>query len=459
MVSECNIDNTIIYNLATVCTTVIIITVHPQSVTKPLNLSVLDLDVLDIDGLKVHLLSKDTTLLSGSVTTDKSSLTVEVLGNLLKRSVLGLDVEEPDNDKLNGQPAAVDDVVLPSNGVEGDWVDVLVEEERNVDHQEHESHTLGTEVVWENLASVTDEETRPGHVVEGVVDEDHDNDTSGGTLGALLGKDGGADGPDDEACEHTAGGDQEKSAATDLVNEEALTDGDDGVTDLEDTVDDELSVGVGNTDLVEDDVDVVGNETVTRPLGEETSGQENDQTVTVTLGADELLPAVTLELGLHLESVLDLLKLENNDLVVEVTVGVDVRENLVGTLLVTLADVPSWRLWNEPDEAELEEGWESLNDGWDSPGPVVVDLVGTESQPGGDDGTDVPGGVVNGGEGGTVLRVGELSDKEWGSTVGDGDTETDEETSGDEHLEVDGDGLENDTDKPVGLLGLCWYEQ
>jgi len=48
-----------------------------------------------------------------------------------------------------------------------------------------------------------------------------------------------------------------------------------------------------------------------------------------------------------------------------------------------------------------------------------------------------------------VLRVGELSDEKWRSTVGDGDSETEEETSGNEHSEVDRDGLENDTDKPV----------
>jgi len=304
---------------------------------------VLDVNLLGVNSLEVHLLSEDTTLLGSSVTTDKSGLTVEVLGNLLKGSVLGLDVIEPDNGKLNSEPDAVDDVILPGNAVEGDWVDVLVEEESNVDHQEHESHTLGTNVVWKNLAGVTDEKTRPGHVVESVVDEDHGNDTLGGTtVVVVVGEDGRADGPDDKTSEHTTGRDQKKSAATDLVNEEALTNGDDGVTDLEDTVDDELSVGVGDTDLVEDNVDVVRDETVTRPLGEETSSQENDQTVAVTWGADKLLPAVTLELLLHLEGVLDLLKFEKNDLIVEVTVGVDVGKNLVSTLLVALADVPSW---------------------------------------------------------------------------------------------------------------------
>lgn len=55
-------------------------------------------------------------------------LAVKVLDDLLKRRVARLDVEEPDGNKLDTEPAAVEDVVFPTEGVKGDRVDVLVEE-------------------------------------------------------------------------------------------------------------------------------------------------------------------------------------------------------------------------------------------------------------------------------------------------------------------------------------------
>ena len=53
-------------------------------------------------------------------------LAVEVLSDLLKRSVAGFDVEEVHNDELDQDPDVVHDVVLPSDVLEGDGVDVLV---------------------------------------------------------------------------------------------------------------------------------------------------------------------------------------------------------------------------------------------------------------------------------------------------------------------------------------------
>lgn len=38
-----------------------------------------------------------------------------------------------------------------------DRVDVLIEEQRDVDHQEHDGQTLGTNAVWQDLCSVADE--------------------------------------------------------------------------------------------------------------------------------------------------------------------------------------------------------------------------------------------------------------------------------------------------------------
>ena len=75
-------------------------------------------------------------LLSGGATTDDGLVAVEVFGDFLERGVAGLDVEEVDDGELDAEPDAVEDVVFPGEVVEGDRVDVLVEEdwraERNV---------------------------------------------------------------------------------------------------------------------------------------------------------------------------------------------------------------------------------------------------------------------------------------------------------------------------------------
>ena len=44
-----------------------------------------------------------------------------------------------------------------------------------------------------------------------------------------------------------------------------------------------------------------------------------------------------------------------------------------------------------------------------------------------------------------MLWVHQLSEKKWRSTMSNSDTETDEEAGGDEHAEVDTDGLEDDS--------------
>jgi hypothetical protein len=61
--------------------------------------------------------------------TDDGFVAVEVLGDLLEGSVAGLDVEEVDSGQLDGEPYAVEDVVFPSEVVECDGIDVLVEED------------------------------------------------------------------------------------------------------------------------------------------------------------------------------------------------------------------------------------------------------------------------------------------------------------------------------------------
>lgn len=74
---------------------------------------------------------------------------------------------------------------------------------------------------------------------------------------------------------------------------------------------------------------------------------------------------------------------------------------------------------------------------------LLVDLVGTICRPCRNDSTNVPGSVVDCREDSTVLWVGKLGDEQWTGTLCDRCTESDEKSSGDEHVEVDRDALEH----------------
>lgn len=50
-----------------------------------------------------------------------------------------------------------------------------------------------------------------------------------------------------------------------------------------------------------------------------------------------------------------------------------------------MVNEPSWRLGNEEDEYELDEGGNTLENGRDSPAPCVGNAEGTVCSPGSDD--------------------------------------------------------------------------
>jgi hypothetical protein len=153
----------------------------------------------------VNLLLKYASFSSSICTTNKSGITIEMPSDFLERGVLSLDVEEPYKNEFEAEPCTVYDVVLPSNVVQGDGVDVGVEKESEIDHGEHIAHTLGTNAIGENLDSVSDQETRPSDVVEGVIQEDHGDDSTsvGLDLGGIITF--GANGPNNEADHHASG--------------------------------------------------------------------------------------------------------------------------------------------------------------------------------------------------------------------------------------------------------------
>lgn len=175
--------------------TTIALTLQPlrwvQSI-KQVVLRLLDrLEVLPIDLFLVVWQGEILDLVVGgspSLQLHNMIVSVENGSNLLEgeRSVgsLGLLDGEPEVYKLETEPDGVDNVEFPSDGVEGDGVDVLVEDQRGVDTHLHHHQSLGSDSEGENLDRVGDQERGHGDIVESVVDEDGTED---GLTGGIVG--------------------------------------------------------------------------------------------------------------------------------------------------------------------------------------------------------------------------------------------------------------------------------
>jgi hypothetical protein len=200
-----------------------------------------------------------------------SIFTIEQGGSLLEGPSLGLESPEPDVDQFEDEPASVDEVVLPLEGVEGDGVGVLVENDGTHDGEVHRSQTLGADEERQDLDSVRDEERSIGDGVETVEDEDEreEGTTSTSVLSLFVRSGHGSD--DGIRDKHTSGRDDEEWATTSLLDGHGCGDGDDEVVDGEDTVDEGLIVRARDADTVQDLGEVVGDKTVSGPLGEDTN--------------------------------------------------------------------------------------------------------------------------------------------------------------------------------------------
>lgn len=285
----------------------------------------------------------------------------------------------------------------------------MVDGKSDLDEEVHDHETLGTDFEGQDLDGVGNKQTRPGKSVSHREDPDHGNDTTTSGLAVVLLLLGRAYSPDDEAHAHGCGGGDEKRSATHAVTEKCARDGDYEGKDGKTTIDTKLSVTVGYANRVVDIGGIVRGKTVARPLGEETQRREEHKPVPVALGLEEVeVGRGLLVLELESEGLLDLGILELHSRVVDVAVGVVLPEHLKGFLIPLLRDQPTWGLWDEPNEGKLNDGRSSLSKGWNSPAPVAVNSLGTESQPGANNGTNVPQAVVNGGNTSAVLRMADL---------------------------------------------------
>ena len=62
-------------------------------------------------------------------TTNKSILAIKVFGNFFQRRIPGLNEEEVDDNQFESEPDTIENIVLPTDVVESDRVDILIEED------------------------------------------------------------------------------------------------------------------------------------------------------------------------------------------------------------------------------------------------------------------------------------------------------------------------------------------
>ena len=351
-------------------------------------------------------------------------------------------------------------------GLEGEGVEVGVEEEGDLDGHVEEHEALGADRVGENLDGVADEEAGPAAGVEDAVHPDEEDHAGVGTRGLVLLVEAAGEGPEEESDQHAASGEQEGEAAVDALGEQGAAGGDDDVEDGLAGAQNQAVVLLLHARVLVETGRVVGDDTVAGPLGEEAEGDQDAEAVAVALGLEEVdvLGAGVGDL-LHLDGVADLVELELHGGVVDVAVGVVLGEDRKGLVIAVMGDQPTGRFGNPwgggrwvsfcleyrvgvgggseltEEEHELDEAGNTLDKGGEAPLPVVPPEVGAVTGPGHQKRPQVPETVVDGGETGAVLRVGDLGEEHGRGDLGEGVSETEEDTTGGVDGEVRGGGL------------------
>jgi len=383
---------------------------------------------------------------------DSCNLSIEDNSQLLERPALCLLEEEDDDKEFDWQPSAVNEVELPADSLHADGVDVGVEEQREVDGEGGDGETLGADVVRHDFGGVEDSERRPSEAVRHTVEEDEDECTSTDAMVALSHRvvRSSEARKTSEGNHHTSSSDDELRATVETVGDECTGVGDDPGHAFLAEVELELLLGVRNADVVENLGEVVRDETVTGPLGEETNADTEEHAVAVARSSDKLEPRDTLVLPFELNSFFDLLHLQVDERVVRVPISVKSAKDCAGLVSTTFVDQPTWRLGHEGEEDEEDGGEESLESGRDTPCRCTLDIERAIGDTGSDDSTQRPLSVVETGDLASVGGMCEFGDEDRCGVGGDTETKADEETGTGEHLDVLGTSLKDDADENDG---------
>jgi len=189
-----------------------------------------------------------------------------------------------------------------------------------------------------------------------VEQEDEGDDSIGRRVVTGVREDGRASSDEDVEDQHAHGRDEEQSATTNLFHHRRSRERPGQVPDLEDTIDEELDGLAFNSNGFEDLAEVVRDDTVSRPLGEEGESDDNTHALEVTGGLEEGGPSNLLSDGaIKFDGGPDFLILVLNEGVLFIAIGVVVCEGAQCLGIAVLADQPTRRLGGEPDQCNLND--------------------------------------------------------------------------------------------------------
>jgi len=147
-------------------------------------------------------------------------LAVEQGGRLLQRAALGLDDEEVTVNELEADPAYIDDIILPSEFIQSDWVNVLVEDERKGDGKVEDRKALRANGVRQDLDGIRDNERGERNVVCSVVQENKRDDRVRSARVTPLREKGAADRLQGEENEHADAASDKHKPSPESLDEE-----------------------------------------------------------------------------------------------------------------------------------------------------------------------------------------------------------------------------------------------
>lgn len=122
-----------------------------------------------------------------------------------------------------------------------------------------------------------------------------------------------------------------------------------------------LSGCVHNSNLAQNEGQIIRRQTIPRPLREEGDGDDDPHPLPVPRSRKQRLPAnIRRNRPIKLESSPDLLELVLHERILRVAISVVICERLERSLVFAFADEPTRRLRHEPDEHDLKNGGECL---------------------------------------------------------------------------------------------------
>ena len=264
-----------------------------------------------------------------------------------------------DDPAFEAEEDAVDDVVAPLDGLEGDGVDVLVEEERAGDAVVEPGEALGAEAEGQDLRGVVGHEAGLD-VVEGAVQEGQDDE---GVAEGVVRRDlvpRRHDGPQVEHDGGADGRDEVQRPAAEDVDEEGEQDVEDEALALHPAVDAQLRLRVRDAHAVHDVLEVVRDEPIAAQLAEEAQRRYEADALAVAPGLEEVDVARLPRLLVELNGRLDLRVLELHEAVVPAALAVVLDQDLERLLVAVLVHQPAGAFGHPVHEREDEDGADGL---------------------------------------------------------------------------------------------------